>query len=214
MQRALALTVLLLALGGLGAETRITVRTPAGDFEVRMTETSVDLQSPSAVRQKILQDLRLLRTRYLSQLPGARDRQQAMALTDELEDLVNLLWQIGQFPTGQWVIVTPGTPPAEEAPPVAPMDPAAFENLVRQVEEESFSDDRLEILRTAALNNAFTVAQVARLMDLFDFGDDRVEVVRILYPRVVDPENAHELLSHVEFDDEKEAVRRIISSRP
>ncbi len=214
MGKGLLGLVLLMALGSLGAETRVTLRTPEGTFEVRVSETGdlQSLQSPEAVRQRILEDLRILRTEYLTRLRQARDRREATALTNEIEDLVNLLWQTGRFTGGRWVVVLPSVG-AEEVPPVAPMDPVAFETLVRQLEEESFSDDRLEILRTAAMNNAFTVAQVARLMDLFDFGDDRVEVVRILYPRVVDPENAHQLLSHVEFDNEKEALQRIFRGR-
>ncbi len=200
---------LLLVSPMLWGQGRVVIQTPAGEFSVRWSDPQVSpaLRSPDAVRQRILQDLRTLRSVYLQKIAGVQDRQEAMALTDEIEDLVNLLWQTARFPQGTWVVMMPSSGSTSS---LMPMGPAAFENLVRQLEEESFSDDKLEILRTAAEHNAFTVSQVARLMDLFDFGDDRVEVVRILKSRIVDPENAHELLSHVEFEDEKQALRELL----
>ena len=200
----------------LAAQThRIVVETPEGRFTVRTARSSLqNLDRPDAVYHQILADLRELRSRYLHRLPEG-DRQRAEALTYEVEDLVALLRETARFPDEVWVVLPTGQARMDLRTPEegVPMDPSAFQRLLQALETESFSDDRLELLRTTARENGFTVAQVARIMDLFDFGDDRVEVVRILYPRIVDPENAHLLLSHVEFSDEKEELRRILEQR-
>jgi hypothetical protein len=104
------------------------------------------------------------------------------------------------------------TPPAA-APPPKPrgMDEARFAQLLAQVREEDFEDERNAVLNTAAADNRFTCEQVGRILEVIDFGDERLSALRILAPKRVDRENSHTLLRHFEFDDEKKAAQKILS---
>lgn len=105
----------------------------------------------------------------------------------------------------QGVVVT--QPPPRAA--AAPMGPAAFNKLRAAVADESFSDDQLALLRSAAAGNWFTCDQLGMLLDEFSFSDDRVEAARILRPRIVDPGNAYTLNEHLTFSEEKEKIQAL-----
>jgi hypothetical protein len=107
----------------------------------------------------------------------------------------------------------PQTPPPAPMPVETthtPMTSGEFSGLVSNVENESFADDKLSVVRIAAKSHWFTMDQLIQLVGLFSFSEEKVESVRIVYPRVVDPENAHNLMSAFTFSDDKQAVQRII----
>jgi len=97
---------------------------------------------------------------------------------------------------------------ATASAPAAPagMDASGFAALRGAVEAESFSSDQLALIRSAASKNRFTIDQVGQLMDPLFSDSDKVDVVRLLADRVVDPENAALLAGHVSFSTDKEAV--------
>lgn len=72
---------------------------------------------------------------------------------------------------------------------------------------ESFSDDRLAILRDASRGRYFTSAQVLSMMELFSFSDDKVEAAVILFPRVVDQQNWYTVYSGLTFSSDKDRLR-------
>lgn len=76
------------------------------------------------------------------------------------------------------------------APSLVPMDAGTFASLLSQVDDASFSDDKLSILRTAATHNGFTCAQLAALLGAMSFADDKLQAVAALRPAIVDPQNA------------------------
>ncbi len=104
----------------------------------------------------------------------------------------------------------PGLQPTAEPPVAEPIatDPASFDRILSSVQRESFSDQKLAILRSAAMDHRFTSAQAARLMDAFDFGQDQVEAGAILYPAVVDPENWYQVYEVFDFSSDADALRR------
>lgn len=120
------------------------------------------------------------------------------------------------------VVTTTSTPnvvaPTVVAPTVvAPMVVAkpnaisatTFASLKQTIKAGSFADDQLSALRSAAAHNWFTIAQVGEVVDLFTFGDDKIKAVRVLKPRVIDPENAFMLQNHFTFGDDKRKVMKI-----
>jgi hypothetical protein len=79
---------------------------------------------------------------------------------------------------------------------------------VEAVNAESFGDAKLDVVRT--VDGFFTVDQLGQLVDLFSFSDEKVEVVAIVKPRLVDPQNAFKLYSRFTFDDDKKSVKAIL----
>lgn len=93
-------------------------------------------------------------------------------------------------------------------PEVFPMPPPAFGGLKDAIEEESFDDEKLAVLREAARHNVFLVDQAIQLIELFTFSDGKVEAGVILYPQVIDPENWFRVYGAYTFDSDKEELRR------
>jgi Domain of unknown function (DUF4476) len=93
-------------------------------------------------------------------------------------------------------------------PQVFPMPPPAFGTLRQAIEDESFDDEKLALLRDAARHNVFFVDQAIQLIELFTFSDGKVDAGVILYPQVIDIENWYRVYGAYTFDSDKEALRR------
>jgi hypothetical protein len=102
----------------------------------------------------------------------------------------------------------PGCPPGGCSGPA--MSSAAFNKLVKAMSRERDADDRLEILERTSATAYFTVRQVEKLVDLFPRSDDRVEVVELTAPHLVDRQNAPRLLEKFPRSDDREEVRWIL----
>ena len=59
-------------------------------------------------------------------------------------------------------------------------------------------------------DEATAAIPVQRILDVISFGDERVKAVEILAPVIVDKENSHTVLKHLDFDDEKAKVRALL----
>jgi Mg-chelatase subunit ChlD len=95
--------------------------------------------------------------------------------------------------------------------PARAMDGAAFQQLNARVDNEHLSDAKLTLLKTAASTNTFTCAQVARLVEQFSFGEDKLEALSALKDRIEDPENKGKLVTAFSFDDEKEKAKALLA---
>jgi uncharacterized protein DUF4476 len=102
-------------------------------------------------------------------------------------------------------------PPAQPILPAAqPMPEPAFRNLLATMSRESFASGRLRVLEQAAPSNWFVVQQVQQVLAQFEFPQDRLNAVRILQPRIVDPNNAFQLYGAFELPRDKDELRRIL----
>jgi len=101
------------------------------------------------------------------------------------------------------LIVKMGKEPREE-----PMSPEAFSALLRMLEKASFSDEKYSIVKEAASKNYFTSEQVLQILREFDFEDDRLKVAKLLYPKVVDPENFFIVYDAFTFSSSKRELRK------
>ncbi len=94
------------------------------------------------------------------------------------------------------------------APSAVVMGLVDFPALVEAVKAESFSDAKLDVVRTA--EGGLNVDQVGQLVDLFSFSAEKVKVVEISNPRLVDRQNSFKLYSHFTFDGDKKKVKAIL----
>jgi hypothetical protein len=91
------------------------------------------------------------------------------------------------------------------------MNNSSFSQLIKNVSDESFSDDQLRYIRTASKSHYFTVSQVERMIDVFTFSDDKIECLSIMYPKVIDPENSFSIIGHFTYEDDKRSAEMIIN---
>jgi hypothetical protein len=86
-----------------------------------------------------------------------------------------------------------------------------FEQVVAAMTSVSFSEGRMQQLKTELKAEVLTSSQAWALVELFDFSRDRVEALVFLHPQVVDPENFSDLLSGLKFESDREIVRSRLS---
>ncbi|WP_329905027.1 DUF4476 domain-containing protein [Porphyromonas pogonae] len=91
-------------------------------------------------------------------------------------------------------------------------DDASFNELYSKIKSIPFKDDKLNTLKLAGMNRRFTCAQCVRLMNLFSFDDEKLEVARIIIPRVVDLENADQIVNTMSFISGENDVKAILQS--
>jgi hypothetical protein len=103
-----------------------------------------------------------------------------------------------------------GEIPSPDAP--LPMADVDFARLLTALDAEAFAPRRLATLRDAARNNPLTVHQLTLVLERFSFPAERVDAVRAVAPRLVDPEHGYELSAAFRFDDDREEVRKILEN--
>jgi hypothetical protein len=93
---------------------------------------------------------------------------------------------------------------------VQPINDARLRRLTDAVARESFSREKLTVLREAAPHDHFLVGQTRTLLEQFTFANDRLEAVRILWPRVLDRNNSFQLYEAFVHSSDKQKLRQII----
>ncbi len=71
---------------------------------------------------------------------------------------------------------------------VHPMNQGDFHQLLNVIDSKSFESTKVSIAAQAIGDNYFTSAQVSQLVGLFTFESSRLEVAKMAYNKVVDPE--------------------------
>ncbi|MBK6690167.1 MAG: DUF4476 domain-containing protein [Deltaproteobacteria bacterium] len=123
-----------------------------------------------------------------------------------------------RLPEPRMTMPRPGLPPAPPAPPpappapapIAPMAEARFLALLEQVKAASFSEDRMQVIKTAAAKNHFRSAQVSRLLETTSFEEEKNPLVVLLAPKIVDRENQHIILEAFSFSSSREEAAKVL----
>ncbi len=92
------------------------------------------------------------------------------------------------------------------------MSDSNFRTLLQNIQDEAFADDQLSVLKMAVNRSYFTIEQTIQVVNIFSFAEDKVEAVRLMAPKIIDLENAHNLLNAFTFSDDKKAVQSIINN--
>lgn len=126
-----------------------------------------------------------------------------------LEELEDLQRMVARAPAAHG-----GYQPPQPLPPPRPVVQPIHESRLRQLTQamarESFSREKLTVLREAARGDNFLVSQTKLLLEQFSFSNDKLEAVRILWPRVLDRDNAFQLYGAFSFSSDKEKLRKIL----
>lgn len=84
--------------------------------------------------------------------------------------------------------------------------------LLQKIQKKSFAADKLDLVEVAALSGWFTCAQCATLMDQFTFTHDKLQVVKLVAPRLIDPRNSNVIMSRLSFDSDRKKAADYIAA--
>ena len=102
-------------------------------------------------------------------------------------------------------------PPPPPPPSYQPIAEGKLQKIINAMSREPFAEDKLNILEDATRDHHFLVSQVQQVLSQFQFSKDRLQVVRMLWSRVLDRQNGFQLYNAFQFSNDKEELKRIIS---
>lgn len=105
--------------------------------------------------------------------------------------------------------------PPHDRPPhrEAVMNDRDFQYLYKTIKKKSFEKDRLELLSVGVLDNFFSCRQCAKIMSLYSFDDDKLEVLDIMARHIVDLDNAHLILDSFKFESDRRKAANMLGFR-
>jgi hypothetical protein len=153
----------------------------------------------------------------LAQAMNGSGRKQRDALRKLREEMNSMRHDVTNAPDLRAFRRRPGPPQPQPMPPpppqpqVYPIAEAQLQNLIRAVSKEPFGDGKIRVVELAAPSQHFLVPQVLRILQKFSFSQDKLSAVRVLWPRVLDRQNAYQLEQAFNFSADKEQLRQIVS---
>lgn len=90
------------------------------------------------------------------------------------------------------------------------MNDQLFQTFYKEMKNEPFKDDRMKLLNAALAGSDFTSAQCLQLTKLYTFDDDRMEIMKIMYPWIVDKEAFFTVINTLTFGSSKEKMKDFI----
>ena len=90
------------------------------------------------------------------------------------------------------------------------MSPSAFEQFMGLMEKQSFDSDRKEVLDHALLTSWFTTDQCIRLMDFYRFDSEKKQLMKKIYPKIVDKPNFYYAIDKLTFSSDKNEINAFI----
>lgn len=88
-----------------------------------------------------------------------------------------------------------------------------FKELLNNLENESFEDNRLDVMRSAISKKYINVDQLIQLVRLYTFDVNQISAVKIAYPQVIDKDEIHQIYTVFKFDSTKEDVQRWVEDQ-
>lgn len=85
--------------------------------------------------------------------------------------------------------------------------------IKKAVAEESFSDDKIMVIKQATKTKCVSADQVLSLMGEFDFDKDKVEVAKYLYDKTYDQDNYFKVINSFDFSSSKNELNEYIEGR-
>ncbi|WP_158626437.1 DUF4476 domain-containing protein [Corallococcus sp. AB049A] len=145
----------------------------------------------------------------MSRTKDAKGREAIRAAMEQLDKLSEYVDDAAPYGTGIPVPQQPMPPPP---PVVRPIPDAQFRSITQAMVRESFPREKLRILSQVAPNENFLVSHILTVLGQFSFSNDKLEVVRIMRPTLLDPQNGYQLYQAFPFSNDKEKLQSILDS--
>lgn len=97
-------------------------------------------------------------------------------------------------------------------PPPCLVSEGDFKNLIKDFEEQRFTDDKMKMFNNVSKDRCFNVEQVRAISKQFPFDDEKMIVIKNSYAKCTDRPNYYKLVDEVTFSANKDNLRNYISS--
>lgn len=88
-----------------------------------------------------------------------------------------------------------------------------FSMMYKIVKKASFNDNRIDIIRVAAIGSYFNSKQCAELLSLISFNDDKLKALEVMAPRIMDDKDVDRILKQFSFNRDKDKAMKILMKR-
>jgi hypothetical protein len=102
----------------------------------------------------------------------------------------------------------------QTASTATPMPPVQFDILLRKLASTGIPHERVEVIESSAHRHHFLCDQAAALIAIFPLPEDRVQVVTLLAPNIVDPQNHPSLLPLFPIPSDQDRVKALFDAAP
>lgn len=85
--------------------------------------------------------------------------------------------------------------------------------ICNNIKKASFKDDKYALIEVASLGCYYNCNQCVTIMNLFDFTDEKMKVLKYMATRIIDPQNANVICNLFDFSDDKDNVMRLVQGR-
>ena len=84
-----------------------------------------------------------------------------------------------------------------------------FKMMCEVVDDASFSDKMIGVIKVACISSYFTSKQCAELLSMFSFENDKLKALKVLHPRMLDID-AKPILKQFTFSNNKDKAIEIL----
>ena len=106
--------------------------------------------------------------------------------------------------------VTPGYIPIPYPNEVYCLSDEAFSILYNRMKNANFDSDRKSLIEVASLGCYYSCNQCAQILKIYNFDDEKIGILKIMAPRIVDPQNMHTICQQFTFDDAKRQAAKLV----
>ncbi|RYZ43682.1 MAG: DUF4476 domain-containing protein [Myxococcaceae bacterium] len=150
-----------------------------------------------------------------------RDNQGRNSIRAAMEELDKLSEYVDDAaPYGTGLPPPPGNYPGPGPQPmpvplpvVRPITDTEFRSLTQAMARESFPRDKMRVLSMVVPREHFLVSHVMTVINQFSFSNDKLEVVRVMRPSLLDSNNSYELFQAFPFSADKQKLQEILDGR-
>ena len=86
------------------------------------------------------------------------------------------------------------------------MNSQLFNTFLNSVKKVPFKDDRMTLINTALASSDFTSGQCLQLVKFYTFDNERMKIMKMIYPRIVDKEAFFMVINSLTFSSNKKKM--------
>ena len=88
-----------------------------------------------------------------------------------------------------------------------------FDMMAGIVKKASFDDKKIDVIRVACIGSHFSSRQRAQLLSLLSFDDNKIKALEVIASRLVDKNNADDIVKEFSFSSSKDKAVSISQRR-